>query len=159
MHGARATLFLGTPVLCAQREWASASGQHSSAGKLEMENKFYNFGGCHEKPNWEFWIEPPHDMSGLTPEIRFVASLWIRSRSDLQVDLQRDLRCQPRQQVGAHFKALNYGAVIHCKWKKMDDMKVMFVFIRVMLADESYVPVNESYHYKMAFGLCAWKQT
>ena len=35
----------------------------------------------------------------------------------------------------------------------------MFVFIRVMLADESYVPVNESYHYKMAFGLCAWKQT
>ena len=47
----------------------------------------------------------------------------------------------------------------HCKWKKMDDMKVMFVFIRVMLADVSYVPVNESYHYKMAFGLCAWKQT
>ena len=47
----------------------------------------------------------------------------------------------------------------HCKWKKMDDMKVMFVFIRVMLADASYVPVNESYHYKMAFGLCAWKQT
>ena len=41
----------------------------------------------------------------------------------------------------------------------MDDMKVMFVFIRVMLADESNVPVNESYHYKMAFGLCAWKQT
>ena len=41
----------------------------------------------------------------------------------------------------------------------MDDMKVMFVFIRVMLVDESYVPVNESYHYKMAFGLCAWKQT
>ena len=51
------------------------------------------------------------------------------------------------------------GQVLHCKWKKMDDMKVMFVFIRVMLADESYVPVNESYHYKMAFGLCAWKQT
>ena len=49
--------------------------------------------------------------------------------------------------------------VVHCKWKKMDDMKVMFVFIRVMLVDESYVPVNESYHYKMAFGLCAWKQT
>ena len=41
----------------------------------------------------------------------------------------------------------------------MDDMKVMFVFIRVMLADESYVLVNESYHYKMALGLCAWKQT
>ena len=35
----------------------------------------------------------------------------------------------------------------------------MFVFIRVMLADESYVAVNESYYYKMAFGLCAWKQT
>ena len=51
------------------------------------------------------------------------------------------------------------GKSLHCKWKKMDDMKVMFVFIRVMLADESYVPVNESYHYKMAFGLCAWKQT
>ena len=33
----------------------------------------------------------------------------------------------------------------------MDDMKVIFVFIRFMLADESYVPVNESYHYKMAF--------
>ena len=49
--------------------------------------------------------------------------------------------------------------ISNCKWKKMDDMKVMFVFIRVMLADESYVPVNESYHYKMAFGLCAWKQT
>ena len=41
----------------------------------------------------------------------------------------------------------------------MDDMEVMFVFIRVMLADESYVTVNESYHYKMAFGLYAWKQT
>ena len=48
---------------------------------------------------------------------------------------------------------------LHCKWKKMDDMKVMFVFKRVMLADEGYVPDNESYHYKMAFGLCAWKQT
>ena len=48
----------------------------------------------------------------------------------------------------------------HCEWKKMDDMKVtMFVFIRVMLADERYVPVNESYLYKMAFGLCAWKKT
>ena len=34
----------------------------------------------------------------------------------------------------------------------MDDMKVMFVFIRVMLADKSYVPVNEYYHYKMDFG-------
>ena len=32
-------------------------------------------------------------------------------------------------------------------------MKVKFVFIRVMLADVSYIPVNESYHYKMAFGL------
>ena len=52
-----------------------------------------------------------------------------------------------------------FSQSIHCKWKKMDDMKVMFVFIRVMLADVSYVPVNESYHYKMAFGLCAWKQT
>ena len=41
----------------------------------------------------------------------------------------------------------------------MVDMKVMFVFIRVMLADESYVTVNESYHYKTAFGLCALKQT
>ena len=41
----------------------------------------------------------------------------------------------------------------------MDDMKVMFVFIRVMLADESYVNVNESYHCKMAVGLYAWKQT
>ena len=41
----------------------------------------------------------------------------------------------------------------------MDDMKVIFVFIRVMLADEGYDPVNESDHYKMAFGLCAWKQT
>ena len=41
----------------------------------------------------------------------------------------------------------------------MDDMKVMFVFIRVMLADEIYVPANESFHYKMAFGLSAWKQT
>ena len=47
----------------------------------------------------------------------------------------------------------------HCKWKKMDGMKVMIVFIRIMLADESYVPVNESYLYKMAFGLYAWKQT
>ena len=32
----------------------------------------------------------------------------------------------------------------------MDDMKVMFVFIRVMLADNG--PVNESYLNKMAFG-------
>ena len=37
----------------------------------------------------------------------------------------------------------------------MDDIIVMFVFIRVMLADVSYVSVNESYHYKMAFGLYA----
>ena len=57
-----------------------------------------------------------------------------------------------------HFGLAN-ETCLHCKWKKMDDMKVMFVFIRVMLADVSYVPVNESYHYKMAFGLCAWKQT
>ena len=35
----------------------------------------------------------------------------------------------------------------------MDDMRVMFVFIRVMIADESYVTVNESYHYKMALVL------
>ena len=39
--------------------------------------------------------------------------------------------------------------------KKMDDMRVMFMFMRVMLADVSCVPVNESYHYKMAFGLYA----
>ena len=55
-------------------------------------------------------------------------------------------------------KWVKYSAVTR-KWiftfDKMDDMKVMFVFIRVMLADVSYVPVNESYHYKMAFGLCA----
>ena len=58
-----------------------------------------------------------------------------------------------------HYAKKLLFSLVHCKWKKMDDMKVMFVFIRVMLADESYVPVNESYHYKMAFGLCAWKQT
>ena len=37
----------------------------------------------------------------------------------------------------------------HCKLKKMDDMKVMFVFIRVMLAYESYVLVNESSIYRL----------
>ena len=48
----------------------------------------------------------------------------------------------------------------HCKWKKMDDMKVMFVFMKVMLAMIRIIWIwNESYHYKMAFGLYAWTQT
>ena len=48
----------------------------------------------------------------------------------------------------------------HCKCKKMDDMKVMFVFMKVMLAMIRFIWIwNESYHYKMVFGLCAWTQT
>ena len=45
-------------AMCAER--MSASGQHSSAGKLEMENEFYNFGGCHEKPIIESFELSPH---------------------------------------------------------------------------------------------------
>ena len=42
----------------------------------------------------------------------------------------------------------------------MDDMKVMFVFMKVMSAMIRIIWIwNESYHYKMAFGLCAWTQT
>ena len=40
-------------------------------------------------------------MSGLTPEIPFMASLWIRSGYDIKVEVSAET-----YQVGAHFKAL-----------------------------------------------------
>ena len=40
-------------------------------------------------------------MSGLTPEIPFMASLWIRSGYDMKVEMSAET-----YQVGAHFKAL-----------------------------------------------------
>ena len=40
-------------------------------------------------------------MSGLTPEIPFMASLWIRSGYDMKVEVSAET-----YQVGAHFKAL-----------------------------------------------------
>ena len=53
-----------------------------------------------EQAHWELWNEPPLDMSQLTPEIPFMASLWIRSGCDMK-------EVSPEVfQVGAHFKAL-----------------------------------------------------
>ena len=53
--------------------------------------------------------------------------------------------------------ARNYN---HCKLKNMDDIKFMFVLIKVMLAMIRIIWIwNESYYYKVAFGLCAWTQT
>ena len=44
--------------------------------------------------------------------------------------------------------------ILHCKWKKMDYMNVMFLLMKVMLAMIRIIWIwNESYHYKMAFGL------
>ena len=40
-------------------------------------------------------------MSQLTPEIPFMASLWIRSGYDMKVEMSAET-----YQVGAHFKAL-----------------------------------------------------
>ena len=40
-------------------------------------------------------------MSGLTPEIPFMASLWIRSGYDMKVKVSAET-----YQVGAHFKVL-----------------------------------------------------
>ena len=47
----------------------------------------------------DLWF--PLDMSGLTPEIPFMASLWIRSGYDMKVEVSAET-----YQVGAHFKAL-----------------------------------------------------
>ena len=44
---------------------------------------------------------PPLDRSGLTPEITFMASFWIRSGYDMKVDPSVET-----YKVGAHFKAL-----------------------------------------------------
>ena len=54
-----------------------------------------------ECPKWELRNEPPLDRSGLTPEIPFMASLWIRSGYDMKVEMSAET-----YQVGAHFKAL-----------------------------------------------------
>ena len=54
-----------------------------------------------ECPKWELRNEPPLDRSGLTPEIPFMASLWIRSGYDMKVEVSAET-----YQVGAHFKAL-----------------------------------------------------
>ena len=54
-----------------------------------------------ECPEWELRNEPPLDRSGLTPEIPFMASLWIRSGYDMKVEMSAET-----YQVGAHFKAL-----------------------------------------------------
>ena len=54
-----------------------------------------------ERPKWELRNEPPLDRSGLTPEIPFTASLWIRSGYDMKVEMSAET-----YQVGSHFKAL-----------------------------------------------------
>ena len=54
-----------------------------------------------ECPEWELQNEPPLDRSGLTPQIPFMASLWIRSGYDMKVAMSAET-----YQVGAHFKAL-----------------------------------------------------
>ena len=51
--------------------------------------------------------DPPLDMSQLTPEIPFMASLWIRSGYDMKVGKSAET-----YQVGAHFKALIKGIFV-----------------------------------------------
>ena len=58
-----------------------------------------------------------------------------------------------QKSVMTHFALPYFDDALHCEWKKMDDMKVMLAMIRIIWIS------NESYHYKMAFGLCAWTQT
>ena len=75
---------------------------HRAAERLEMENTSQGFWTVPwEQPHWELWNEPPLDMSQLTPEIPFMASLWIKSGYDMKVGKSAET-----YQVGAHFKAL-----------------------------------------------------
>lgn len=75
---------------------------HSAAGRHEMKKTSQGFWMVRQEwPWWELWNEPPLDRSGLTPQIPFMASLWIRSGYDMKVEVSAET-----YQVGAHFKAL-----------------------------------------------------
>jgi len=54
-----------------------------------------------EQGHWELWNEPQLDGAGLTSQIPFMASLWIRSGYDMKIGKSAET-----YQVGAHFKAL-----------------------------------------------------
>ena len=59
---------------CAER--MSAEGGHSSAGRLKIKKEINYFDGCHENSLTEsFDLSTQLDMSGLTPDMPFVASL------------------------------------------------------------------------------------
>ena len=69
-------------------------------------------------------MSPHFDMSQLTPEIPFMASLWIRSGCDMKVEVSAET-----YQVGAHFEALTKAVLVapsrilenffHFMWLKM----------------------------------------
>ena len=82
--------------------WRVVIGPHRAAERVEMEKTSQGFWRVPwEQVHWELWNEPPLDMSQLTPEIPFMASLWIRSGYDMKVGKSAET-----YQVGAHFKAL-----------------------------------------------------
>ena len=75
---------------------------HRAAETVEMEKTSQGFWRVPwEQAHWELWNEPPLDRSGLTSQIPFMASLWIRSGYDMKVGKSAET-----YQVGAHFKAL-----------------------------------------------------
>ena len=76
----------------------------------------------YESPQWELQNEPPLDRSWLTPEIPFMASLWIRSGYDMKVEKSAET-----YQVGAHFKAL-IKAILVAPLKSFERFFSDFVF-------------------------------
>ena len=74
---------------------------HSPAGELEMQKNSHRISRVlWECSEWELRNEPPLDLSGLTPMIPFMASLWIRSGYGMKVEMSAET-----YQVRAHFKA------------------------------------------------------
>ena len=102
-------ILLGPPcnlINCWTNEGGKSSAQgeilHRAAETVEMEKTSQGFWRVPwEQAHWELWNEPPLDRSGLTSQIPFMASLWIRSGYDMKVGKSAET-----YQVGAHFKAL-----------------------------------------------------
>ena len=64
-------------------------------------------------------------MSGLTPEIPLMASLWIRSGYDMKVE-----ESAQTYQVGARFKALNKAVLVAL-------LKILENFLSILSAAET----------------------
>ena len=98
------TLICGKEYLCRKvlKKWMSRYPVTVRQGNSKCKKTSQLFSRLPwECPEWELQNEPPLDRSGLTPEIPFMASLWIRSGYDMKVEVSAET-----YQVGAHFKAL-----------------------------------------------------